>query len=110
MAQPASRSLLSMCANGTAGTILLLLLISSAVRPQSMNITPSAAAPGRSGSLLLVMNSPAGKAPLALQWRFTFPEGITVDLRDLVAGGAAESAGKSLTCSLSGKPSKSQQT
>ena len=53
---------------------------------------------GGSGSLLLTLESPEGKAPLALQWEFTFPPNVAVDLADIVAGSAAESAQKALTC------------
>ena len=53
---------------------------------------------GGSGSLLLTLESPAGKAPLALQWEFTFPPNVVVDEPDIVAGSAAESAQKALTC------------
>jgi hypothetical protein len=50
----------------------------------------------------LTLQSSAGKAPAALQWEFTFPPNVTVDLADIVAGSAAESGGKSLTCKLVG--------
>ena len=53
---------------------------------------------GGSGSLLLTIESPEGKAPLALQWEFTFPPNVAVDLADIAAGSAAESAQKTLTC------------
>ena len=48
--------------------------------------------------MLLTLESPQGKAPLALQWEFTFPPQVVVDLADIVAGSAAESAEKALTC------------
>jgi hypothetical protein len=96
--------------NRRIAAAFLFLLGSAGLEAQSMNIPPSSAKPGTSGSLLLVINSPAGKAPLALQWKFTFPAGVTVDPKDVVAGGAAESPGKSLTCNASKKPAKSAQT
>ena len=48
--------------------------------------------------MLLTLQSPPGKAPVALQWEFTFPQSVVVDLADIVAGSAAESVEKSLTC------------
>ena len=53
---------------------------------------------GASGTLLLTLQSPPGKAPLALQWEITFPQNVAVDLEDMVAGSAAQSAEKFLTC------------
>jgi hypothetical protein len=53
---------------------------------------------GASGSLLLTLESPQGKALSALQWEFTFPQNVVVDLADINAGSAAESAQKALTC------------
>jgi hypothetical protein len=35
---------------------------------------------------------------VALQWQFTFPPSVSVDAADIVAGSAAESAQKALTC------------
>jgi hypothetical protein len=37
-------------------------------------------------------------APVALQWKLVFPKGLMVAIADIMAGSAAESAGKSLTC------------
>src|SRR5260370_15535866 len=65
---------------------------------QSLSIPPSLVARGSSGSLLLILDSPPGKAPVALQWEFTFPPNVSVDLADIAAGSAAESGEKSLTC------------
>ena len=63
-----------------------------------MLLPPSLVTRGSSGTLLLTLQSPSGRAPLALQWEFTFPQHVAVDLGDIVAGSAAESAEKSLTC------------
>ena len=48
--------------------------------------------------MLLTLDSPRGKAPLALQWELTFPPNVVVDTADIVAGSAAESAQKALAC------------
>lgn len=82
--------------NITGGFIFILA--SASAWAQTLLIPPSMVPRGGSGSLLLTLESPAGKAPLALQWEFTFPPNVAVDLADIVAGSAAESAQKALTC------------
>jgi hypothetical protein len=61
-------------------------------------MAPSTVTRGASGSLLLTLESPQGKAPLALQWEFTFPQNVVVDLADIAVGSAAGSLQKALTC------------
>jgi hypothetical protein len=83
--------------NITGGFIFVLA--SAGVWAQTLLIPPSMVTRGGSGSLLLTLESPQGKAPLlALQWEFTFPPNVAVDVADIVAGSAAESAQKTLTC------------
>ena len=77
---------------------IILVLASTGLWAQSLSVAPSTVTRGASGSLLLTLDSPKGKAPAALQWEFTFPAGTVVDLADIVAGSAAESAQKALTC------------
>jgi hypothetical protein len=77
---------------------VVLVLASAGVWAQSLSISPSTVTRGASGSLLLRLESPQGKAPLALQWEFTFPPNVVVDRADIAAGSAAESAQKALTC------------
>jgi hypothetical protein len=84
--------------------VMLFLVGSTALWAQSISVPPSTAKRGASGSLLLVLDSPPGKAPVALQWKFVFPEYVTVALADIAAGSAAESAKKSLTCTAIAKP------
>jgi hypothetical protein len=76
----------------------IFILVSAGAWAQTLLIPPSMVARGGSGSLLLTLESPAGKAPLALQWEFNFPRNVAVDLADIAAGSAAESAQKTLTC------------
>jgi len=76
----------------------ILVLASAGAWAQILLIPPSMVMRGGSGSLLLQLESPEGKAPLALQWEFTFPPNVAVDVADIVAGSAAESAQKTLTC------------
>jgi hypothetical protein len=82
--------------NITGGFIFILA--SAGAWAQTLLIPPSMVTRGGSGSLLLTLESPEGKAPLALQWEFTFPPNVAVDMADIVAGSAAESAQKTLTC------------
>lgn len=77
---------------------LALALASTGLWAQALSIPPSLVTRGSSGSLLLILDSPEGKAPVALQWQFTFPPSVSVDAADIVAGSAAESAQKALTC------------
>src|SRR6476661_2795455 len=77
---------------------LALALASTGLWAQALSIPPSLVTRGSSGSLLLILDSPAGKAPVALQWQFTFPPSVSVDPAEIVAGSAAESGQKSLTC------------
>ena len=74
------------------------MLASAGLWAQSLSIPPSTVTRGASGSLLLTLESPPGKAPAALQWEFTFPPNVVVDLADIAAGSSAESAQKALTC------------
>ncbi len=76
----------------------IFILASAGAWAQTLLIPPSVVTRGGSGSLLLTLESPEGKAPLALQWEFTFPPNVVVDLADIAAGSAAESAQKALTC------------
>jgi hypothetical protein len=76
----------------------IFILASAGAWAQTLLIPPSMVTRGGSGSLLLTLESPGGKAPLALQWEFTFPPNVAVDAADIVAGSAAESAQKALTC------------
>src|ERR1035437_799087 len=77
---------------------VVLVLASTGLWAQSLSIAPSTVTRGASGSLLLTLESPQGKAPAALQWEFTFPPNVVVDLADIAAGSSAESAQKALTC------------
>ena len=77
---------------------VVYVLASAGLWAQSLSMPPSTVTRGASGSLLLTLESPEGKAPLALQWEFTFPPNVVVDVADIVAGSAAESAQKAITC------------
>jgi hypothetical protein len=78
------------------GTVLFLAC--GCLGAQSLSLPPSVIAHGEFASFLLTIQSPPGKAPVALQWQFAFPRNVVIDLSDIAAGSAAESAEKSLTC------------
>jgi hypothetical protein len=82
---------------------LASLLFCGPLLAQSFQIVPSAATPGGSGSLLITLTSPAGKEPVALQWKITIETEVTVGAADIVAGDAATAAGKTVTCAPDGK-------
>src|SRR4051812_4445045 len=84
---------------------VLALLFSMQTSAQSLSIPDTTARPGGAGSFLLKFGSGAGKAPAALQWRFFFPAGMSVEVSDIVAGSAAGTK-KSLTCSFVPDPKR----
>jgi len=75
-----------------------MLLACASLKAQILLLPPSVVRHGTAGTLLLSLQSPPGKAPLALQWEITFPQNVKVDLADIIAGSAAQSAEKFLTC------------
>src|ERR1700759_4634879 len=82
---------------------LATLLFSAPLLAQSFQIVPSTAPHGGNGSLLITLNSPAGKEPLGLQWKLLLGTGVTAALQDIVAGDAATAAGKGVTCAPADK-------
>jgi len=65
---------------------------------QSIRLQPSAP-DGKSSALFsVVLDSPAARAPVALQWEFAIPPAILVSKEDILIGKAAELAKKSLIC------------
>ena len=74
------------------------LLSCGELTAQTVSFSITSAQDRLSGSILLKLDSPAGKSPVALQWKFRFPPSIVVEASDLVAGSAAEAADKMLTC------------
>jgi hypothetical protein len=65
---------------------------------QSLHVPASETRRKTPGSFTLMLESPAGKSPTAVQWEFSIPPAIEVRTTDITAGSAAESAKKSLTC------------
>src|SRR5262249_31115519 len=78
---------------------LILAVALGAVRAQSLQILPSPPSANGIASFRIMLVSPTGKEPVGLQWKLWLPEGVTIAPADIVAGSAAESAQKLLTCS-----------
>jgi len=70
---------------------------------QSVQMPPSKAAEGGFGSLLITLKSPAGMETVALQWKLAVPAEVIIEPEDILAGSAAESAAKSITCAVAEK-------
>jgi hypothetical protein len=77
---------------------LSTLAFCSPLLAQSFQIVPSTAPHGRAGSLLITLTSPAGKEPVALQWKIALGSEVAAEPTNIVAGDAAIRAGKSATC------------
>jgi hypothetical protein len=65
---------------------------------QSLLVPPSRTDLTTPGVFSVSIDSPLGKAPVALQWEFSVPPVIVFSTADITIGQAAESARKSLTC------------
>ena len=78
----------------------LIFVLPSAVTlfSQSLLVPPSRTDLKTPGVFSVTIDSPPGKAPVALQWEFSIPPVIVIGLPDITIGKAAESAGKFLTC------------
>jgi hypothetical protein len=83
---------------------LIILAFYSPLLAQSFQIVPSTAPHGGAGSLLITLTSPAGKEPVALQWKIALGSEVAAEPTDIVAGDAATTAGKAATCALALKP------
>ena len=55
---------------------------------------------GREGSFTLELASPSGKEPAALQWDFSVPDGLLIDVDGAAAGKAAQNARKGIQCRM----------
>jgi hypothetical protein len=80
---------------------MISVLISAAVLlGQSLSVPPSRTDGKTPGILSVIIDSPPGKAPAALQWEFSVPAAVAIGTADITIGKAAQSAHKSLTCAL----------
>lgn len=80
-------------------TGLVLPLVCAGARAQSLQILPL---PHGTNSFQIMLVSPPGKEPVALQWKISIPEGVTIQPADITPGGAPKDAGKSVTCAVTG--------
>jgi hypothetical protein len=85
----------------------LFLAIPASLMGQALQINPSSAARGAASSFLIRLDSPVAGAPVSLQWELSVPKAIIVNPRDIVLGSSAESAEKSLVCTLASQDRRS---
>jgi hypothetical protein len=85
----------------------LVVIASAPLWGQSLQVSPSAAAPGEAGSFLIKLTTPKGKEVVALQWQVALPLEIAIDPGSIVSGSAAEAAQKSITCASVEKQNRS---
>ncbi len=78
--------------------LLATLVFCSPLCAQTLQIVPSTAPHGGKGSLLITLSAPAGKAPVALQWKLTLSAELTATAEDILPGNAASAAEKSVVC------------
>jgi hypothetical protein len=83
---------------------LISLMFCYPLLAQNFQIVPSIAVRGGSGTLLVTFASPAGKEPIALQWKIALGTQVTAPREDFIAGDAALDAGKTLTCGPAATP------
>lgn len=70
---------------------------------QTFHAAPSETDRKTPGSFAMDLESPQGKAPVALQWEYVVPPALTIQIADIKIGKAAESARKTLTCAMASK-------
>ena len=76
-------------------------LVPVALYGQTLQVQSEPGADGHSGRVVIRLDSPPGKEPVALQWDLEFAAtALHVDLTNPAAGDAAKTAGKSVACSL----------
>jgi hypothetical protein len=75
---------------------------------QSLRVPPSQTDLKTPGVFSVTIDSPPGKAPVALQWELSVPPVIAISAADITIGKAAESARKSLSCAT--KPAIQRRT
>lgn len=75
-----------------------MILVGIPLWAQSLQILPSPPSGDGSVSLHIMLVSPDGEAPAALQWRISVPEGAAISSESVQAGNSAVQAHKSLRC------------
>ncbi len=77
---------------------VMFIVTAIGLEAQTLFISPSSVSRGGTGSLIIRLSSPDTRRPVALQWELSFTPDVMVSTADLVAGSAAETAEKSMTC------------
>jgi hypothetical protein len=83
--------------------LIFMAFTSATLWAQSVQMPPSKATEGGFGALLIALKSPAGKETVALQWKLAVPAEVIIEPDDILAGSAAESAEKAITCAVTEK-------
>jgi hypothetical protein len=78
--------------------LTFVLLATVTLFGQSLLVPPSRTDLKTPGTFEVTIDSPSGKAPVALQWEFSIPPVIVINIADITVGKAAESVRKGLTC------------
>src|SRR5689334_14855213 len=78
----------------------LLVLLGGIASAQSIEMTPIAVDRGEANIFRLILKGHRDQGIAALQWDLVIPPELRVDLSDIVAGSAAESADKAITCAV----------
>ena len=87
----------------------LLLLPRTQAIAQSLRLSLGAGPPGGTAEIEIILHSPRGKEPAAVQWEASIPAG-QLNFADTIAsaGGAARAAGKSVNCAAKGESDDSR--
>lgn len=84
---------------GPRSSCLVLGIVPAAfLYGQSLHVPPSETGRTKPGSFSVILESPPGRAPVAIQWEFVVPAAIDVKTEDIRIGTAAQAATKKLTC------------
>jgi hypothetical protein len=78
--------------------MVFLLIAVALLNGQSFRVPPSSSDAKTPGQFSIILDSPPGKAPAALQWELSVPPAVAIDKGDIKVGKAAKAAGKSITC------------
>lgn len=82
---------------------LIPMIVSGCLTANSQSLqlrVEDSIAPGQAGTAIIQLDSGAEAQPVALQWEIQVPISIRLDPRNVEAGPAAVSAGKSIACSI----------
>jgi hypothetical protein len=84
---------------GSQGQMSQVGAVNAAAALLPMQISPSAAKHGESGSFLILLHAPKGMEVVGMQWELSALDDVTIAPNDVVIGSVAEAAEKSLVCS-----------